>query len=226
MSNSAKNLLIGCFIMGTATSCSTLKRSTGAKAPERAPASSSRSATSPRFIENIAINSRDFSQGKSSGDGYYTPPKVEGAGNVELVSPLAFKYAILLDAPVETITDVKMFEFIESWFGTRYRYGGNDRSGIDCSAFVQTFISANYNVQLPRTSASQYEFSKRIGKDDLQEGDLVFFKTMGRRRGVSHVGVYLRNNKFVHASTSLGVTINDMNDTYYYQHYAGAGRVR
>nr|WP_240966316.1 NlpC/P60 family protein [Pseudoflavitalea sp. G-6-1-2] len=139
---------------------------------------------------------------------------------------MAFKYAILLDVPVEQITDGRLFDFIESWYGTRYRYGGNDKSGIDCSAFAKTFISSIYNVNLPRTSASQYDNSERISKSELREGDLVFFKTMGRRKGVSHVGVYLRNNKFLHASTSNGVIINDLNDNYYATHFAGCGRVK
>jgi lipoprotein Spr len=140
--------------------------------------------------------------------------------------PMQFKYSILLDVPVEEVSDGKLFGFIDDWYGTRYKYGGSDKSGVDCSAFAQTFISFMYGFLLPRTSAQQYQQSKRIRRDELSEGDLVFFKTRGRKAGVSHVGVYLRNNKFVHASTSSGVMINDMDDQYYAAHYAGAGRVR
>ena len=153
------------------------------------------------------------------------PTLIAPASNMEGVAAMAFKYAILLDVPVESITDGKLFDFIESWYGAKYRYGGNDRSGIDCSAFSQTFISSLYNVGVPRTSASQYENSKRISKSELREGDLVFFKT-SRKKVISHVGVYLRNNKFVHASTSSGVIINDLNDSYYARTFAGCGRVR
>lgn len=228
MHNTVKHLLIGVLVMSGATSCSTLKKSSTNKSGSNTSASTAtpqnKPANPPKFIENISINSGDFSS--HTHESPYLPGLVSGPAELEFASPIAFKYAILLDAPVETIRDAKLFDFIESWYGTRYRYGGNDRTGIDCSAFVQTFVSNQYNLSVPRTSASQYENSKRISKDELQEGDLVFFKTLGRRKGISHVGVYLRNNKFLHASTSSGVIINDMNDTYYATHYAGAGRIR
>jgi cell wall-associated NlpC family hydrolase len=79
-------------------------------------------------------------------------------------------------------------------------------------------------ASLPRTSKEQYESTHRVSRSELQEGDLVFFHTLGKRRIVTHVGVYLRNNKFIHASVS-GVMISDMNDGYYDKHYIGAGRI-
>jgi lipoprotein Spr len=79
-------------------------------------------------------------------------------------------------------------------------------------------------ASMPRTSKEQYETSHHIRRDELQEGDLVFFHTLGRRRTVTHVGVYLRNNKFIHASVS-GVMISDLTEGYYNKHYVGAGRV-
>jgi cell wall-associated NlpC family hydrolase len=137
---------------------------------------------------------------------------------------LQFKYAILLDVPVEEVADEKLFTFIESWYGTPYRYGGFSKDGVDCSGFTQALMSNMYQLNLPRISAEQYNQSKRISKKELKEGDLVFFKTNGS--SISHVGVYLRNNKFVHASTSSGVMINDLNDDYYARRFAGSGRVR
>ncbi|MHA4845710.1 C40 family peptidase [Flavitalea antarctica] len=137
---------------------------------------------------------------------------------------LQFKYAILLDVPVEEIDDENLFSFIESWYGTPYRYGGFSKEGVDCSGFTQALMSNIYHLNVPRISAEQYNQSKRISKKELREGDLVFFKTNGST--ISHVGVYLRNNKFVHASTSGGVMINDLNDDYYARRYAGSGRVR
>jgi len=140
------------------------------------------------------------------------------------IAALHFKYAILLDVPVEEIDDDKMFSFIESWYGTPYRYGGFSKDGIDCSGFTQTFFTNLYKLNIPRIAAEQFNQSKRISKKQLQEGDLVFFKTSGR--SISHVGVYLRNNKFVHASTSSGVMISDLDEDYFSRRYAGAGRVR
>ncbi|MDF2187812.1 NlpC/P60 family protein [Paraflavitalea sp. CAU 1676] len=210
-----------------ATSCSTQRKSTAA-APSSA--NNKQKPGSPRFIENISIKSSDstrrYGYSHANGDRYSSGSSVHTAGTIENSDALQFKYSILLGLPVEELTDGRMISVIEDWYGTRYRYGGTDKNGIDCSSFAQTFISAVYGLSLPRTSAQQYQNSKRLRKDELQEGDLVFFKTRGRKAGVSHVGVYLRNNKFVHASTSSGVIINDMDDAYYASHYAGAGRIR
>jgi lipoprotein Spr len=75
---------------------------------------------------------------------------------------------------------------------------------------------------LPRTAREQYKASERISRTELKEGDLVFFNTRG---GVSHVGIYLQNNKFIHASVSNGVVVSDMFDAYYLKRYVGAGRM-
>ena len=224
MSYIVKNALLAATIALSATSCGTSKRSNTSKPPAGGSAAANAKAShAPKFIENISINSNDF-HGTRTESGY--PTLIAPASNMEGVAPMAFKYAILLDVPVETITDGKLFDFIENWYGTKYRYGGNDKSGIDCSAFAKTFLSTLYDIGVPRTSASQYENSKRISKSDLQEGDLVFFRTNGKKKVISHVGVYLRNNKFVHASTSSGVIINDLNDNYYSRTFAGCGRVK
>ncbi len=148
----------------------------------------------------------------------------DGANREKSFAALQFKYAILLDVPVEDIENNKLFEFVDSWYGTPYRYGGFSKDGVDCSGFTQSFFTSLYNLQLPRISAEQFNQSKRISKKQLEEGDLVFFKTSGRT--ISHVGVYLRNNKFVHASTSGGVMISDLDEDYFARRYAGAGRVR
>ncbi|MET0244391.1 MAG: NlpC/P60 family protein [Flavitalea sp.] len=153
-----------------------------------------------------------------------------GSNSAEITSSekslgaLQFKYAILLDVPVEEIDNRRLFSFIDSWYGTPYRYGGFTRDGVDCSGFTQNFMTSIYQIQVPRVSAEQYNQSKRITRRELREGDLVFFKTSGR--SISHVGIYLRNNKFVHASTSSGVMISDLDEDYFARRYAGAGRVK
>jgi cell wall-associated NlpC family hydrolase len=228
MHNILKNCWLPGFVALLATGCSTPKKNTASG--QKTAAANKSSAGSPRFIENISIKPSDSTRAYSSRPKNYpksnSGPSASNGGNVEMSDPLQFKYSILLGVPVEEINDGKLFGFIEDWYGTRYKYGGSDKAGVDCSAFVQTFISTLYGLMLPRTSAQQYQQSKRIRKDELSEGDLVFFKTRGRKAGVSHVGVYLRNNKFVHASTSSGVMINDIDDAYYSAHYAGAGRVK
>jgi cell wall-associated NlpC family hydrolase len=146
------------------------------------------------------------------------------AGN-ELYNPLQFKYAILTNSPVEDLTNQRLLAFMDQWYGVPYHYGGTNMGGIDCSAFACQLISDVYNVnQLPRISADQYKATRRISKKELREGDLVFFHTMGKGNRVTHVGVYLYNNRFVHASVA-GVQISDLGEGYYLHHYVGAGRV-
>jgi lipoprotein Spr len=94
--------------------------------------------------------------------------------------------------------------------------------GVDCSAFVQTVMAGAYDLALPRTAKEQKGMTTPVERAELREGDLVFFNTRG---GVSHVGIYLHNNKFVHASTSGGVTISDLDESYWAHRYLGAGRV-
>ena len=107
------------------------------------------------------------------------------------------------------------------WIGTPYRWGGDSRRGIDCSAFVRSFMRDNLGVDLPRATAGQQFEGVSIRKDDLLPGDLVFF----RRRSVRHVGVYLGDGEFIHASSSRGVTVSNLSEGYYQQSYWMARRV-
>jgi lipoprotein Spr len=139
-----------------------------------------------------------------------------------------FKYAILLNVEIERIWNMGLYHFIDQWWGTPYRMGGITKQGIDCSGFVYQLFSAVYGLALPRSSRDQEQVAKHIAKNDMQEGDLVFFNTRNSRRykGVSHVGVYLHNNKFVHASTSSGVIISDLKESYWQKHYVGSRRMK
>jgi lipoprotein Spr len=141
--------------------------------------------------------------------------------STESCGKIQFKYAQLMDIEIESVVNFSLFQFIEEWWSTSYRYGGTGKNGIDCSALTGLLLSSVYGVSLPRTAREQYAKSKKVKREDLIEGDLVFFNTRG---GVSHVGVYLTNDYFVHASTSNGVTISSLNDNYYRKKYIGAGR--
>lgn len=143
-------------------------------------------------------------------------------GNVEGASSLQIKYSVLLNVEVELLKNGNLLRLIDGWLGTRYALGGSTKAGIDCSALMQIFFTALYGISLPRTAKQQYDFSRPISRTELREGDLLFFNTHG---GVSHVGMYICNNKFVHASASNGVTISDMFDPYYANRLIGAGRV-
>lgn len=154
-------------------------------------------------------------------DNYKTPMNFNTGISISEAAPAQFRYSILLNTEVEYLSNKALYDMIDDWWGTPYKIGGMTKKGVDCSAFVQTVMGSVYELPLPRTAAEQKELCKEIKKEDLTEGDLVFFNTRG---GVSHVGVYLHNNKFVHASTSGGVTISDLAEPYWEKRFIGAGR--
>ncbi len=145
------------------------------------------------------------------------------AAAIESFSSLQFKYAQRMDVEVETLTNIKLYEAVENWWATRYCYGGTTKRGIDCSALTGALVSQGFGITLPRTARAQYAGCEKISRDNLMEGDLVFFNTRG---GISHVGLYLGNSYFVHASVHAGVTISTLNDSYYGKKYIGGGRVK
>ena len=203
-------------------------------------ASKEKTQASPKFINSIEITPN-----AASGDGdYYSNENIDqaraalplpkqtaapvkttattGAAAIEKCSALQFKYAMLMDVEVETVTNLSLLNFIEEWWGTQYRYGGTNKNGIDCSSFTGKLEQEVYNNTLPRTARDQYGVCEKVDMEDLQEGDLVFFNTRG---GVSHVGVYLGNNYFVHSSTNSGVTISSLADDYYNRKFISGGRI-
>lgn len=147
---------------------------------------------------------------------------VEELNSIEYIPPSFFRYAVLLDVDVEQLTNQKLIAYIDEWWGVPYKYGGGSMKGIDCSNFIKGLTQYTYGVTLPRTSKDQAVFCKTIEKTALKEGDLVFFNT---GVGISHVGLYLANNKFVHASTSLGVVISSLNESYWKKRFVKAGRI-
>lgn len=109
--------------------------------------------------------------------------------------------------------------------GSRYVMGGTSRSGFDCSGFVRYILSNTGGVEIPRTAEEQYYHAQPVDPKDMQPGDLVFFKNT-YKHGISHVGLYVGNGKFVHAANShKGVREDDLSTPYYAHHFAGARRV-
>ena len=129
-----------------------------------------------------------------------------------------------------TSKDRRHLEFYEAsarWIGTPYRYGGFSRKGIDCSGLVVKIYQSVYGKGLERSSAGILDTNcRRIKKSNLKPGDLVFFATGKSKRRVSHVGIFIKDGKFIHSSTSRGVIISDLDESYYRRTFVAAGEVR
>ena len=120
-------------------------------------------------------------------------------------------------------TSTSLVSTAKAHIGTPYKYGGSTTSGFDCSGYTQ-YIFKKEGISIPRDTSKQFATGKSVAKSNLQSGDLVFFNTSGR--GVSHVGIYIGSNNFIHASSSRGVMISSINDPAYWgKRYLGARRV-
>ncbi|MDY0053298.1 MAG: NlpC/P60 family protein [Bacteroidales bacterium] len=120
------------------------------------------------------------------------------------------------------IRDIKLATYYESWLGTPHRMGGMTKQGVDCSGFVLNVYKDVYGIKLPRTASQMSQAVRKINRNEMKEGDLIFFA-----RGTSkphHVGIYLKDNNFVHTSTSRGVTISNLEDKYWANLFSFCGR--
>ena len=115
-----------------------------------------------------------------------------------------------------------LYEQYQQWQGVPYRAGGERRRGVDCSAFMQLTFREQFAMQLPRDTDSQAHIGRAISSRQLRPGDLVFFNI---GRSTRHVGVMVEKNKFLHASTSKGVMISDLNQPYWQRYYWQARRL-
>lgn len=144
----------------------------------------------------------------------------------EIVQPqgsIADKYSAIMAVNKTDIQNGRLYEFIDQWMGTPYKFGGEDRDGVDCSGLAQLLEQQVYNINIPRSTGEQITVIKRKYEEDLVEGDLVFFDYDGRK--FSHVGIYLQNGYYVHASATKGVTITQLHDPYTYKYFSRCGSV-
>jgi lipoprotein Spr len=128
----------------------------------------------------------------------------------------------IMGVALSATSNMKLFHFVYDWIGTPYRFGGSSKKGIDCSAFTKQLYSEVFNLDIERSSRDIFSTVSPVSKDELKEGDLVFFKIHSRR--ISHVGIYLGNNRFAHAS-SKGVAISSLDDAYYSRYFYRGGRL-
>ncbi|OKS87034.1 C40 family peptidase [Mucilaginibacter polytrichastri] len=144
----------------------------------------------------------------------------------EVVKPQGFiadKYAEIMGVDKSSIQNGRLYNFIEEWSGTPYRFGGLDKNGVDCSGLAYLLEQQVFGINIPRMTSQQINVIKRKYEDELQEGDLVFFDFDGKK--FSHVGVYLQNGYVVHASTRRGVIIIKLRDPSMYKYFSRAGSI-
>ncbi len=117
----------------------------------------------------------------------------------------------------------KLYPYHNKWHQTPYKLGGFGSNGIDCSAFVQRAFKDNFNITIPRTTKALANYGKKVSRSTIKTSDLVFFRTGYNTR---HVGIYLQHGEFMHASSSQGVIISNINDPYWKKHYWMTRRVK
>ena len=117
----------------------------------------------------------------------------------------------------------KIVATAKKYIGVPYVWGGESPKGFDCSGYVQ-YVFKMHGISLNRTTETQYKHGSYVSKSNLKPGDLVFFQNT-YRAGISHVGIYIGNGQFIHASSSKGVTISNLSSSYYTSHYYGARRI-
>lgn len=125
---------------------------------------------------------------------------------------------------VETSMVEQILDTADKLIGVRYKTSGiSPSTGFDCSGFT-SYVFSQHDIAIPRTSSDMYSVGEAVNRSELAPGDLVFFNTSGN--GISHVGIYVGDNQFIHSSTSRGVVLTSINDPYYWsKRYVGAKRI-
>jgi lipoprotein Spr len=146
------------------------------------------------------------------------PVKTEDPDNL-----LSDYFSQVMGVALSATSNLKLYQFVYDWIGTPYRFGGSSRKGIDCSAFTKEIYSKVFNTVIQRNSREIFSMSTPVSREELKEGDLVFFKI--KSRSITHVGIYLGNNRFAHASSSRGVVLSNLDEPYYKRYFYKGGRL-
>lgn len=123
--------------------------------------------------------------------------------------------------------DLQLYTEASKWLGVPYRYGGTTRKGVDCSGLVGQIYKQVYHTNLERSTTGMAQKNcRKVGKGNLKTGNLVFFNTSKKKKGINHVGLFLKNGYFIHASTSKGVIVSNLKEDYYHKAWKQGGKVK
>lgn len=146
--------------------------------------------------------------------------------------PVQIEYAKLLNVKPDSLQNIKLYTFIDQWMNTPYLLGGETKEGIDCSSFTQLLYTEVYNKYIERTAEKQFESEYMVkfrGKEFLEEGDFIFFQNL-EEQVINHVGIYLKNNKFINSTSYKGgrykggVKIDDISNPFWEKRFVAGGR--
>lgn len=152
-------------------------------------------------------------------------PKISPNQKKIIIHPIVSDAAVSKLAP-EKNRNEHLLSVLSGFLNARYEIGGMTPDGVDCSGLVKAVFAETYGFNLPHNAASQFHMGAKTLEDNLRLGDLVFFETQSRRgQYISHVGIYLSNRRFAHASTKAGVIISGLDEAYWRRRYAGARRL-
>lgn len=134
------------------------------------------------------------------------------------------KYAGMMGVTENEITNLTLYKFIDDWYSVPYKAAGKTKAGVDCSGFVSVLCSQVYKKTVAGSAATIYKGCEPTAEKNLKEGDLVFFKINSDK--ITHVGVYLKNHYFVHASTHKGVIVSSLEEEYYRKYFYKGGKIK
>jgi len=147
------------------------------------------------------------------------PPKYSS----QTIARLSKQYGVYLTQA----DNISLYNAGSSWLGVKYRYGGNAKTGVDCSGLVGNLYRQVYGIKLERSTANILKKNcATVNRNNLREGDLVFFRTSSLSKAPSHVGIYLKNGKFIHSSSSKGVIVSSLSEPYFVRNWFTGGRVK
>ena len=149
---------------------------------------------------------------------------IQGTVKSDTVLPPIYTYYAKYGLHPDSASSIVLYNQVYEWTGTKYKYAGHDKSGIDCSGFVCAMYDTAYHIKLAGSALSLYSQVDTVPRDSLREGDILFFKI--RKGQISHVGVYLGKDKFAHASVHNGVILSDLKEAYYKKYFFVGGRLK